>query len=329
LGAATKTFLALFISGTVLATLGCSGGSSSRSDAGSDGSIGTGGAASGGSVGTGGAAGASGVAGHAGTGGGAGQAGATGGLGGVGGVGTVGGAGGHGGVTALGGAGGHGGVTALGGAGGHGGGGGAGAAAGRGGMAGSSPDGGPVCSAPDPVLDGGVRCGSSSLCDPPHPDGGVCNSVPPTNAATTSFTIWVDDSTAPGGGWRVTLAASTPVTAGGHSYQDMGEGLVGTGGNGIFGDLYVARDGQAKWTGFHLEGWPLFHGGGVWEWPATLTVSRAGVAAPAVVGRHYTISRAAPTCPGGNSATYTFAAEEPARACAFGVDLLSITFPGS
>jgi hypothetical protein len=109
----------------------------------------------------------------------------------------------------------------------------------------------------------------------------------------------------------------------------MGEGLVGTGGNGIFGDLYVARDGQAKWTGFHLEGWPLFHGGGVWEWPATLTVSRAGVAAPAVVGRHYTISRAAPTCPGGSSASYTFTAEEPARACAFGVDLLSITFPGS
>ena len=120
-----KTFLALLISGAMLATFGCSG-SSGGSDAGSGGAIGTGGGASGGAKGTGGVAGASGVAGHPGTGGGAGQVGAT---GGAGGVGALGGAGGHagsgapggaGGHAGSGGAGGHAGSGALGGAGGHG-----------------------------------------------------------------------------------------------------------------------------------------------------------------------------------------------------------------
>jgi hypothetical protein len=201
---------------------------------------------------------------------------------------------------------------------------------GPGGGGGSSIDGGVACPVPDPLPDGGlVRCGSSSLCEPPHVDGSVCQSIPPTNAAWLSFTLWVEDPTAAAGGWRVTLGGATAVTAGGHSYQDLAEGLVGSGGNGIFGDLYVARDGQAKWTGFHLEGWPNFHGGGSWDWPATITVTRAGAPAPATVGRHFTVTRNATACPGGTSATYAFTADEPPRACAFGVDLLSITFTGS
>ena len=90
-----KTFFALLVSGTLLATLGCSGSSSSGTDAGSGGSIGTGGTASGGATGTGGTTGAGGTAGHAGSGGIAGPGGQ------------------HrrsGGATASGGAGGHGGV---------------------------------------------------------------------------------------------------------------------------------------------------------------------------------------------------------------------------
>ena len=199
----------------------------------------------------------------------------------------------------------------------------AGAAGGKGGAA-IAPDGGLVCAVPPGIPAGGVYCGSSNGCAP-RPDGGVCYGRPTTNAATISFTIWIEDPAAPNGGWPVTLAGISPVTVGGHSYQDMQEGLIGGGGNGVYGDLYVARDGQAKWTGFHFEGFAAYQGGGAWDWPATLTVSRAGAAAPAVVGRHYAITRAGSGC---SSGTYTYTADDPPRACAFGVDLLGIVLPG-
>jgi len=160
-----KTFFALLISGTVLAMFGCSGGSSSGSDAGTGGAIATGGAASGGATGTGGTSGASGSAGHAGTGGGAGQAGTTGGAGGHGG----GGAGGH----AGGGAGGHGGVTALGGAGGHG----AGGASGGGGAGGAISCGKNVCT-------GNQYCCSES-CGLCAPIGSACIAIACTDAGLT------------------------------------------------------------------------------------------------------------------------------------------------
>jgi hypothetical protein len=144
-----KTFLALLVSGALLATLGCSGGSSSGADAGAGGSIGTGG----GSTGTGGTAGASGIAGRAGTGGVAGQSGAT---------------GGQGGVTALGGSGGHAGGGAGGGSGGHGGGG------ARGGIS----CGKNVCGAGD------YCCSQScSLC---APIGSLCIAIACTDAGVTS-----------------------------------------------------------------------------------------------------------------------------------------------
>jgi hypothetical protein len=286
-----------------------------------------------------------GTGGHAGMGG-SGAAGAGGGAGASGGAGAGGDAGGGGDAAGLGGAAGGGGGAAgnaggagaaggnAGGAGGAGGaaGGAAGAAghAGAGGASGgggTSADGGVSCGVAE-VPDGGASCGSSAgVCDPPRTDGGVCRQVPIINAANLSLTIWIEDSAAPGGGWQVTLTGSASVSAGGHTYQDLDDGLVGTGGNGIYGDLFVARDGQSKWTGFHMEGWPLFHGGGIWDWPAVLTVSRAGSTTPATVGRHYTITRTGAGCPSG-SATYTFTADNPPRACAYGVDLLAATFIG-
>jgi hypothetical protein len=287
-----------------------------------------------------GAAGSGGRAGSAGRAGAAGQAGAAGGGGDAGSAGTHGG-GGAAGTAGGAGAAGHAGGGGAGGKAGSGGGGGAGGKAGAGGgvggaghggaAGGGSPDGGVGCALTDLMPDAGATCGSSShLCDPPKPDGGFCREVPSTNAATTSFTIWVEDPAAPDGGWHVTLPGSASgVSAGGHTYTDLGDGLVGGGGNGIYGDVFVARDGQAKWTGFHMEGWPRFRGGGLWDWPAVLTVSRAGTTATATVGRHYTITRMATACPGGGPVTYVFTADDPPRACAFGVDLLSMTFPGS
>ena len=191
-------------------------------------------------------------------------------------------------------------------------------------------DGGLGCAAPATpgVPDGGVRCGTSSVCDPPRPDGGDCYNIPPYNSATTASAIWVDDPAATGGGYRIALTIGKPVTAAGHTYMDTGNGLIGAGGNGIYGDAVIARDGDTKWTSFHFEGPALYRGAGVWGFEATMTITRAGVTSPAVIGRRYVITRTGSAC-GNAKGTYTFAAQEPPRACAFGVDLLSLTLPGS
>jgi hypothetical protein len=260
--------------------------------------------------------------------------------------------GGNGGVAGSGGAGGSGGSGGAGGSGGNGGSGGEGGGSGGGGsaadcqrnvvgaqlahdggcptdgaVADSHPDGAAATCAPPPsgFPDGGAHC--ASVCDPSRPDGGVCYGVPSYNPANISMELWVEDASAPGGGWRVALGSAAAVTVGGHGYQDRADGLVGTGGNGVFGDLFVARDGQAKWTGFHFEGFAGYQGNGVWDWNATLTVSRSGAASPMTIGRHYRITRSSSAC---NAAgTYTFVADDPPRACAFGVDLLSFALPST
>jgi len=190
--------------------------------------------------------------------------------------------------------------------------------------------GGPSCAAPalPGVPDGGVRCGTSSPCDPPRPDGGDCYSMPPFTAASVASAIWVDDAAATGGGYRIAFTIGKSVTVGGHTYMDTGNGLVGGGGNGIFGDAVIARDGDTRWTTFHFEGPALYRGAGVWDFEATMTITRTGAPRATVIGRRYAIARTGPACGSGNG-TYTFAAEEPPRACAFGVDLLSLTLPGS
>jgi hypothetical protein len=190
-------------------------------------------------------------------------------------------------------------------------------------------NGGPSCAAPGVtgVPDGGLRCGTASLCDPPRPDGGDCYSVPPFNAATIASAIWVDDPAASGGGYRIALTVGKPFTVGGHTYLDSGDGLVGTGGNGVFGDAVIARDGDTRWTTFHFEGPLLYRGAGAWDFDATVTITRSGAPRPTVIGRHYGIVRTGPACGSGNG-TYAFAAEEPPRACAFGVDLLALTLLG-
>jgi hypothetical protein len=193
----------------------------------------------------------------------------------------------------------------------------------------SNADAGPSCAAPGVpgVPDGGLRCGTTSLCDPPRPDGGDCYSVPPFNAGSIASAIWVDDPTASGGGYRIALTIGKPITVGGHTYLDSGAGLVGTGGNGIFGDAVIGRDSDTRWTTFHFEGPLLYRGSSVWDCAATVTITRSGAPRPTVIGRRYGIVRTGPAC-GTRNGTYTFAAEEPPRVCAFGVDLLSLTLPG-
>ena len=194
---------------------------------------------------------------------------------------------------------------------------------------GADSNGGPSCAAPGVpgVPDGGLRCGTASLCDPPRPDGGDCYSIPPFNAATIASAIWVEDPAASGGGYRIAFTVGKLVTAGGHTYLDSGDGLVGTGAHGVFGDAVITRDGDTRWTTFHFEGPLLYRGSGAWDFMATVTITRSGAPRPTVIGRHYAIVRTGPACGSGNG-TYALAAEEPPRACAFGVDLLALTLLG-
>jgi hypothetical protein len=169
------------------------------------------------------------------------------------------------------------------------------------------------------------------VCDPLLPDGGTCYGVPNYTSQETSFDLWVADAAASRGGYRISLALHTPVTVGGHTYEDRGEGLVGGGANGVFGDFYVAVDGHAQQIHFHFEGFAIYKGAGTWDWTAALTREDAASAAcgPATIARHYTIKRTGPACPPAGSGVYTFVADDPPRACGVGVDLVHIVLPGA
>jgi hypothetical protein len=126
----------------------------------------------------------------------------------------------------------------------------------------------------------------------------------------------------------VPSSTNMPVTLGGHTYENRGDGLFGSGG-GIYGDVVVARDGVTNWIDFHATGFATYRGGGVWDWPATLTVSENGAPSGGAFGRRYTVTRIGPACPPFQSAgIYIFAAEQPPRACALGVDLVNLVLPG-
>jgi hypothetical protein len=190
-------------------------------------------------------------------------------------------------------------------------------------------DAGNLCPPPATLpIDGGGFCTGGQPCYPAPPDGGICYGVPANGTSETSVEIWVQDTGAPGGGWRIPLAIHTPATFGGHTYEDRGDGLFGQG-NGIYGDIIIARDGVADWMGFHFDGLAAYHGGGVWDWPAALTVSQRLSGVLVAVGRRFSITRVGPPCPPYNSGgTYTFLAEDPPRDCTFGVDILSFVIPG-
>jgi hypothetical protein len=59
-------------------------------------------------------------------------------------------------------------------------------------------------------------------------------------------------------------------------------------------------------------------------------VSNSDATLPATVGRHYTITRTGPAaCSSNDAGRNTFVADDPPRACAFGIDLLGFTLPGA
>jgi hypothetical protein len=175
--------------------------------------------------------------------------------------------------------------------------------------------------------DGGF-CPHEAPCDLPPADASACYDAPTVLSVDESFDIWVEDPAAPGGGWRITLVPMRPVTVGGHTYEDLAEGLTGSGVAGLYGDLFVAVDGVPQAIHFHYEGVARYQGSAAWDWPAAVTRTRPGcdACAPASIARRYSIVRSGP-CPSMRG-TYTFTAEEPPRGCGFGVDLVRMVFPG-
>jgi hypothetical protein len=166
---------------------------------------------------------------------------------------------------------------------------------------------------PAPVLEAGTSCEPTSpACDPHSLDGGACVSVPPYTASPNNVTIRV-------GGESATLAIGASQALGGHVYENDNGGLFGVGQNGVYADVVLKVDGDASGLVFHLEGFPIYEGGGVWRLDGALT--RNGV----TIGRRYTITRQGGACQGGG--LYTFTADQP-LACD-GIDLIAVELLGA
>jgi hypothetical protein len=182
--------------------------------------------------------------------------------------------------------------------------------------------------APLAMVDAGDEPAGSMLCQlpPERPDAGPCPSLP-FNAAAQSYVLWVQDPSADSGGVRVTFpaVASPAVTVANHTYRSNGDGLVGGGQFGLYGDAIFEVDGQRTGLTFHFEGCVAPIGEETWE--ATTAMTRQSIlcpdCAPASIARHYTITR---TSTGARS-TYRFTADEPPRECGFGADLLELDLP--
>jgi hypothetical protein len=170
--------------------------------------------------------------------------------------------------------------------------------------------------------DGGVdgsetACPSAPVLPPTSP---TCTALP-YNAASESYVVWVSDSNAPGGGHRVPLGNNQSAAVGGHTYTNLGAGLVGGGGHGVYGDASFDVDGVANALTFHLEGCAVPVATDTWELAAAVTrLAPLCSRCPEVIARRYSIRHTG----SGASGRYTFDAEGPPQGCAAGADLLEV-----
>jgi hypothetical protein len=178
----------------------------------------------------------------------------------------------------------------------------------------------------DRATESAASADADETCDPPpqFPPVEPC-ARPGFNAVADSYTIWVADAGAAGGGWRIDLPLRATKMVGGHTYANTGAGLTGSGTNGVYGDASFDVDGQVNALGFHFEGCLVATGEETWdaELAVTKTTSLCSGCQPATIGRRYTIVHA-----GLGRGTYTFTADDPPRGCGTGVDLLSVVLPG-
>jgi hypothetical protein len=156
--------------------------------------------------------------------------------------------------------------------------------------------------------------------------------------------LWIQDESAPDGGWRVDARAGQTASAGGHSYELTAPTLFGIGRDGFFGSVVVGVD-STDFLQFDLVGRLAGIGdlpdGGLglglaYRYDALLTrnwcscgpgcLSANCQTCGGATYRHYQVTRSPEA---DNRATYLFVADEPPRGCGSGVDLLEMEFHGS
>ena len=178
------------------------------------------------------------------------------------------------------------------------------------------------------IADGGRSTDASAdsgqpTCLPPPtlpPTSPTCTALP-YNAASESYTLWIADPSAPGGGQALSLATNQAMTVGGHTYKNTGAGLVGGGVHGVYGDAWFDVDGVANALGFHFEGCAVAVATDTWEMVAAVTRSGPScLICPETIERHYTIRHTG----SGSAGRYTFDAEGSPQGCGPGADLLEI-----
>jgi hypothetical protein len=147
-------------------------------------------------------------------------------------------------------------------------------------------------------------------------DAGTCLGI--YYATVAQLVLWVEDRSAADGGSRVTLAKGDPIRVGGHSYSYSGNSLI-TSGSGV--EVHLDVDGVRDSLSFELQGCAPKTGSRTWDYPATLIRTTCPTCTPTRIGRHYSVVET--RTDGGM--VYVFNADEPARSCGAGVDLLSFT----
>jgi hypothetical protein len=147
-------------------------------------------------------------------------------------------------------------------------------------------------------------------------DAGMCLGI--YYATVARLVFWVEDRSAADGGSRVTLAKGDTARVGGHTYGYSGNSLI-TSGSRV--EIHLDVDGARDSLSFELQGCAPKTGSGTWDYPATLTRTTCSGCAPMSIGRHYSVVE--DRADGGM--VYVVNADEPARSCGAGVDLLSFT----
>jgi hypothetical protein len=164
---------------------------------------------------------------------------------------------------------------------------------------------------------GSVACGAQA---PSNLDAGACLRI--YYATIAELVLWVEDSSVAGGSARVRLGEGDEVRAGAHTYGYSGNSLI-TSGSRV--ELHIDVDGVVNAMGFVLQGCAPKTGNRAWDFPAAFTRRPCLACSPTSSGRHYSVVESG--AEGG--VVYTFTADEPARSCGAGVDLLSFTtLPG-
>ena len=167
--------------------------------------------------------------------------------------------------------------------------------------------------------DGSIADANPDLCTAVptrDPDAGTCLGI--YYATVAQLVFWVEDRSAADGGSRITLAKDDVVRAGGHTYGYFGNSLI-TSGSRV--EIHLDVDGVRDALSFGLYGCAPKTGNSTWDYPATLTRTCSGCASTST-GRHYSVDESRVD---GGGMIYTFDADEPARSCGAGFDLLSFT----